>query len=49
MKNNSIICTAKDLATIVAGLVREGVTFEVIKVDHHLLEDAYEIVLTGGY
>jgi len=49
MKNNSIICTAKDLSTIVAGLVREGVTFEVIKVDHLRMEDAYEIVLTGGY
>ena len=49
MRNNTIICTAKDLAAIVAGLVREGVTFEAVKIDYHLLEDAYEIALTGGY
>ncbi len=49
MENNTIICTVKDLPIIIAGLVREGVTFETIKKDHHYCEDAYEIKLTGGY
>tara|TARA_R110002153_G_C13007049_1_gene465830 strand:+ start:265 stop:414 length:150 start_codon:yes stop_codon:yes gene_type:complete len=49
MKKNSIICTVKDLPIIIAGFVREGVTFEVMQTNHHYCDNAYEIVLTGGY
>jgi len=49
MDKNTIICTVNDLPIIIAGLVREGVTFEAIKKDHHYCENTYEIKLTGGY
>jgi len=44
-----IICSVKDLPLIIAGLVREGVCFDTIKIDHHFVEDAYEIILGGGH
>ena len=40
----NIICSAEDLPIIIAGLVREGICFETIKVD-----DSYEITLNGGH
>ena len=49
MGQNTIICSVNDLPIIIAGLVREGVTFEAIKIDHHFCDNAYEIKLTGGY
>ena len=44
MTMGKIICTLKDLPLIIAGLVKEGICFETIKVD-----DSYEITLNGGH
>tara|TARA_R110002153_G_scaffold159932_1_gene312245 strand:- start:252 stop:392 length:141 start_codon:yes stop_codon:yes gene_type:complete len=41
----NIICTAKDLPLIIAGLIKEGICSETIKIEHHLVEDAYQITL----
>ena len=57
MKHDIDIIQLKDLAIIVSGLVREGVTFEVetkdisdlIKYSEIRAAVKYRIVLTGGY
>tara|TARA_R110000751_G_scaffold67076_1_gene136956 strand:+ start:311 stop:493 length:183 start_codon:yes stop_codon:yes gene_type:complete len=56
-RHNIDIIQLKDLAIIVSGLVREGVTFEVetkdisdlIKYSEIRTAVKYRIVLTGGY
>lgn len=48
-ERETIICSVENLPIIIAGLVREGVTFEAIKTEHHYVENAYQIKLTGGY
>ena len=56
-RHNIDIIQLKDLAIIVSGLVREGVTFEVetkdisdlIKYSEIRTAIKYRIVLTGGY
>ncbi len=42
----TILCGRDDIAFIVAGLVREGVTFEVCRAS---FMGMWEITLTGGY
>jgi hypothetical protein len=42
--NHSIECTVEHLATIVSGLVKEGIVFKAV--EHG---EGYKIIMNGGY